>query len=419
MNILLISPLCPLPLEKGGAVRIWNIAKQLSKHHTLDLVCFIRDDSEYVYEQELKKVFRDVTFIKRRKIVSPSVLLTRSFLTFFTLNFGLIYSVLHSVRRHSFLHVLYEHSSMKEFLLQADRDTKYDLLYAETYYVLASVYSVITRFTTPLLLVEQNIEWKAFRRQAEKMKVFFLKWLGTIDSFNMSVEEGYFWKHVPFLGGLSTADVADIQNETKRTDVLLLENGVDIGWFSEKVIERVQNEVLFVGNFSYFQNMDSLQWLLDEIWPRVVVRRADLVLRIVGRGASDELKQFVSSKGFAIDEGVDDIRTVFQRATMLVAPIRAGSGTKYKVLEAMASSLPVVTTAVGAEGLAVTSGTEVLIANSAEGLADTIVDLSGSALSLKQLGENGYNFVQNQYDWGSIVGKFEEDLQKSVERVIV
>jgi glycosyltransferase involved in cell wall biosynthesis len=221
------------------------------------------------------------------------------------------------------------------------------------------------------------------------------------------------------LGGLSTADVADIQNETKRTDVLLLENGVDIGWFSEKVIERVQNEVLFVGNFSYFQNMDSLQWLLDEIWPRVVVRRADLVLRIVGRGASDELKQFVSSKGFAIDEGVDDIRTVFQRATMLVAPIRAGSGTKYKVLEAMASSLPVVTTAVGAEGLAVTSGTEVLIANSAEGLADTIVDLSGSALSLKQLGENGYNFVQNQYDWGSIVGKFEEDLQKSVERVIV
>jgi glycosyltransferase involved in cell wall biosynthesis len=366
-----------------------------------------------MYEAELKKVFGEVSFIKRRKIVSPSILFTSSFFTFFTSNLALIFSVLKRHKSQSFLFVLYNNYAMRHFIEQADASKKYDLLYAETFYAIASLKDILKKLHTPLLLIEQNIEWLAFQRQARKLGVFFLRWLGVFDSASMSLEEVYFWKNVPLLGALSPVDREEIIKETNRNDVLLVENGVDLSWFSEKKrVMRVRTEVLFVGNLSYFQNVDSLRWLLDEIWPAVTRVKSGLTLRIVGRGADESLKEYVHSKGYTIDEGVDDIRDAFQHAMMLVAPIRAGSGTKYKVLEAMASHLPIITTDVGAEGLAVTSGTELLIANTADGIADTIVDLSDSEASLKQLGENGYDFVKERYDWGRIVGKFEDDLQK-------
>ncbi len=408
MRILLVSPLCPLPLEKGGAVRIWNIAKHLSKNYVVDLVCFIRDEGEKRHEDSLKKVFNSVKFIKRRGLLDRSAL-TGGLLApvrFVISNSSLLSDTLFSSR--PLLSHLYDSAEMREFLLEADRSGKYSLIYAETFYGIASLKDQLKNIRTKMLLVEQNIESQAYARQADQQDNPLLKRLMKLDVAKIYAEEGYFWNNCSVVGGLSDVDVSEIKKRSGNDTVWQIDNGVDVAHFSEKVISRKDDELLFVGSLSYFQNIDALKWLIDEIWPSI--KNKNVSLRIVGRGADSALKHYVHEQGLVIDESVEDIREAFQSATMLVAPIRAGSGTKYKVLESMASHLPVVTTTVGAEGLRIMSGEEALIADSAEGLVAHIDTLLQDDQYRDVLAQKAYEFVSTQYDWKSIVSRFEESL---------
>jgi glycosyltransferase involved in cell wall biosynthesis len=412
MKILLIAPLCPLPLEKGGAIRIWNIARELSKRHTVDLVCFTRDEGECRYEEQLKKVFHSVNFIQRRKLVDRSFLGAGVIATlrFVISNTVLLGKTMFSKR--PLLSHLYESNEMREFLLHADREGQYDLLYAETFYSIASMRNELEHLQTKLLLIEQNIESKAYLRQSDNQSNLLLKAFMKIDVQKIELEERYFWQKVSTIGGLSAVDVKII-GETVGKNVLLLENGVDTGWFDTQLAERVEGEILFVGSLSYFANIDALKWLLDEIWPKLR-GRTGLSLRIVGRGADWGLKKYVHERGAVIDESVDDIREAFQHATVLLAPIRAGSGTKYKILEAMASRLPVVTTNIGIEGIGAAGGVQIELGESTDELAAKIRYLLENKTVRIEMAESAHSFVKQKYDWGEVVSQFETNLAEIV-----
>lgn len=406
MKILMLAPLCPLPLEKGGAVRIWNIAKQLSRHHEIDLICFIRKDSEKAYESELKQVFRNVIFIKRQKLMSARSLMMPGFKKwqFFRYNAPLLFKTLFSLR--PLLSVLYDSHELRQLLFDYDRNKQYDLIYSETYYASAALFEYLCLFVTPYMLCEQNIEHVLYSRQLQEQKNPIIKLGMSFDVWKMKYEEETFWRRSRLLGGLSPVDVSEMKDGAGREDVFCLENGVDIRYFSKEVAVRRNNEVLFVGSMSYFQNIDAVRWLVESIWPEVQKVLPDIHLRIVGRGADSTLVEYLKNKNLYIDDSVDDIREAYQRATLLVAPIRAGSGTKYKVLEAMASKLPVVTTPIGAEGLEVRHGKDIIIKESAKDVAHGIVSLLKNEELRAELGSNSYEFVRMYYDWPAIVERF-------------
>jgi glycosyltransferase involved in cell wall biosynthesis len=269
---------------------------------------------------------------------------------------------------------------------------------------------------TPIVLIEQNIEYLLYKRQVEIQKNLVLRIGMQWDVWKMRREEVLFWKRARYLGGLSLLDNAEIRSVTGRQDLLLLENGVNLAWFSEKLgLIRKKNRVLFVGSFSYFANVDALIWLLEDIWPRFITKHksTEVELHIVGRGADANLKDLVSKNGMVIDESVEDIRVAFQEATVLVAPLRAGSGTKYKILEAMASHCPVLTTDVGAEGLKVSNGKQLIVENESAKLADMLGELIANESMREQLTLQGYNFVKEYYDWPKVISRFEEQLNQN------
>lgn len=410
MRILLVCARPPLPLDSGGQVRVWNVARQLAARHRLDLLTFVNADAPERHEAALREVFGDVVFVPRRRLESLGSALARGAggLDFVRGNLGLLMRAALSTR--PLVAVAYDSPEMRARLLEADRQG-YDLIHAETFPALVSVRGELARFRTPVLLMEQNVESLAFGRQANEARSALLRPLMRWDVRKLARDELHFWRAARVLGSPSEVDAAHMQARSGRP-VLVLENGVDAAWFADKVTPRRSDEVLFLGSFRYFQNVDALHWLLEEIWPRVMAQplAPRPTLRIVGRGADESLRRFVEGRGFAVDERVDDVREALQRATLLVAPLRAGSGTKFKVLEAMASGLPIVTTPTGAEGLPVESRRHLLIVEGAEDAALAVRELLASPDLQRRLALAARALVAEGYDWARIVDRFESKL---------
>jgi glycosyltransferase involved in cell wall biosynthesis len=417
MRILLVCARPPLPLDSGGQVRVWNIARQLARRHRLDLLTFVHADAPARHERELRDVFEDVAFVPRRglRALGAALAFDAAWLDFVRRNLGVLLRAAASSR--PLVAVAYDSPEMRARLLEADRQGGYDLIYAETFPALVSVRDELSGFRTPVLLVEQNVESLAFGRQAEEAGSAVLRPLMRLDVRKLARDELHFWRSVRVLGSPSEVDAAHMQARAGRP-VLVLENGVDVARFSERITPRRGDEVLFLGSFRYFQNVDALHWLLEEIWPRVaaVPGGPRPTLRIVGRGADEPLRRFVHARGFAIDERVDDVREALQRATLLVAPLRAGSGTKFKVLEAMASGLPVVTTPTGAEGLPVQTGRHVLVAEGATESARAVRELLASPDLRERLAGAARALIAEGYDWARIVERFEGRLAAALAR---
>jgi glycosyltransferase involved in cell wall biosynthesis len=129
------------------------------------------------------------------------------------------------------------------------------------------------------------------------------------------------------------------------------------------------NEILFVGLLSYFPNRDAIRWFCHDIFPSLRAAHPKLVFRIIGFGDNSELSALTKLPGVVFSGYQADLAPFYARTAMAVVPLRAGGGTRIKILEAFGYGRPVVATTVGAEGLAVTHGENILLADNAPDFA--------------------------------------------------
>ena len=165
----------------------------------------------------------------------------------------------------------------------------------------------------------------------------------------------------------------------KRADITVIPNGVDLNNFRFRSSQNLPDEkrILFIGDFKWFQNVDAAEIILKQIWPKITQKLAesknktDVKLWIIGRNMPDKIKSLAASKNIIIDENnKEETAEIFRQAYILLAPIRAGGGTSYKILEAMASGFGVVTTNLGLEGLEAKNNIHALASENEDELAD-------------------------------------------------
>jgi glycosyltransferase involved in cell wall biosynthesis len=157
----------------------------------------------------------------------------------------------------------------------------------------------------------------------------------------------------------------------------------------------------------YHANVDGVRWFSDEVFPRIRAVRPDAEFQIVGSHPTREVERLARRSGIEVTGFVEDVRPYLRAGAVVVIPLRIGGGTRLKVMEALAMAKPVVSTSVGAEGIGVTSGKDVLLADGAAEFALAVIGLLQQPEYGLWLGGAGRRLVEDCYSWKSIAADLE------------
>jgi glycosyltransferase involved in cell wall biosynthesis len=388
MKILMLTPYLPYPLLSGGQIRTYNLLKKLATKHDITLFALIKNEEEKKYIPELEKYCRKVQVFKRSE--KPFTLKNIFKAIFSSYPFLVIRN-----------YVPETIGAIKEELAKE----KYDLIHAETFYMMPH----LPENDIPTILVEQTIEYLGYESYAKKAPAFVKPLLET-DIKKIRQWELHYWRVCDKLIVMSDDDKEFISQQIHdQAKIDVVANGVDSAWFNQ-IPRKLTPEptILSVGTFKWLPNQEAVDFLVQKIWPEIKKLLPTIKLWIVGNAPTNKVIAYgEKDPQIEVLGRVPDIRQAFKEAHVLVAPVFSGKGTRYKILEAMASGTPVVASKIAVEGLNIKHGTHVLTSNSAKDLAKLTVELINDQKLWEKLSVNGKKFVSENFDWKEISKKLD------------
>ncbi len=389
MKILMLTPYLPYPLLSGGQIRTYNLLKKLANKHEVTLFSLIKDNQEKKYISELQQYCKKVKVFKRS---SKPFTVKNIFKTAFS--------------SYPFLVIRNYAPQVIKAVEEELKNNQYNLIHAETFYMMPH----IPKTNTPTILVEQTIEYLGYESYANKANPL-LKILLNIDINKIRKWEKYYWKACDTLIVMSEDDKKYISKEIKESKKIeVVANGVDINWFSKKKkIKHSRPTLLSVGTFKWLPNAEAVKFLVEKVWPLIKKQLPTVKLLIVGNAPTETVYRYQKKDpSIKVIGRIPDIRDAFARSDVLMAPVFSGKGTRYKVLEAMASETPIVATNTAVEGLKVKNKVHVMIDNTPQGMANLAVKLLNNSKTRVKMAQAGKNFVKQNYDWSLISSKLDK-----------
>ncbi len=391
----MLTPYLPYPDSSGGQIRTQNLLKHLSKLHDITLVSLVKSSEENKNIKHLQKYCKKILTFQRS--ATPWTL-KNILKTGFSLDPFLI------VRNFA--------PGVKEAVTKELATGKYDLVHAETFYVMPS----IPKTNLPIILVDQTIEYLVYQHYVKETAPKFLRPLLQIDVEKMKYSERFYWRRATQVVAVSEADKKEMQRLEPDIHVEIVPNGVNLDLFRKKTNwNTAEKAVLQISNFKWLQNVEAAHLLIQKVFPLVRVKVKGVKLWIVGQHIPKDILD-IKDKDIVIKSiPEDDSKTLvdsWHDATVFASTIKGPGGTRLKNLAAMASQLPIVSTKVGVEGLMVEDKKHVLIGNSPQKIASLIIKVIKSPSLSQRLALSTRKHVEGNFDWKKIAGNLDSLYKK-------
>ena len=398
MKILFLSAWFPFPPINGAKIRIYNLLRQLSKHHEITLLSFaqtISIDEACSSIPELTQYCRSVRVVPFKSFDSKKAASFRDYLS-----------------AHPRLIVQTQSSEMSRLVDETIASEHYDLVIASEVGApsVASLYATrIAGIPKILDALEVSIYKDAYDSQIQPMKRLRsgLTWL-KYQRFTREVLQD------------SNACTVPSEQEKRNLASLMAANYpieviphcVDMDYYGGSYGSIQPQSLAFTGSFSHFANLDAVRYFLEEIYPKVRTLNPKASMKIIGRTNQVDTNELTVDQSITFTGLLKDVRPEVARSWLSVVPLRIGAGTRLKIIESMALGTPVVSTSKGAEGLELNHGENILIADDPAEFAQAVLRILESPSLREKLSIAGLQLVAEKYSSEVMGRKFDALLSK-------
>lgn len=381
MNILFFTYDFPYPTTSGGKVRAYNLLKHAKKKENIILFSFTRPDYKTIYKDELEKLaISTIETFPRKKVRD-----LQNMQTF--------------ISNRSLFNVLYFDKKIVQRLHEVVVSEKIDIIHYESLYTAYYADSSFTQQGVKQVYGSENIEYVLYKKYAEQSAPFLLRPGYTIQAKRIQREEERISHTVDALLAVTSAEVTYFNDLTQKP-VYEIPNGVDLTQFRFAPRKKVKETIiLFVGNFDYFPNIEAVRFFYEQVFSKL--EDDSLRFQIVGKKASS--LPYVSDPRVLAIDFIDDIRDAYADAAVFVCPIRIGGGTNFKLLEAMAMGVPVVSFSDRVKDIGAKDGHDVLLADEPELFQKHVSTLLSDEAIVHRLTKNARTLIEEKFSW-TVIG---------------
>jgi sugar transferase (PEP-CTERM/EpsH1 system associated) len=390
-----------VPPDIGGKIRSYHIVKQLARCHEVTLFTFYAafpDDPHAELQHLLHRSICLPLQIPERGTIGDYLNLGRGIAS------GLAYSV-----------VKYCQPQMRKQLQELTRANHFDVIVCD--FVLPAEI-IPWEAPCPKVVFTHNVEATIFKRHHEVAANPLWKLICLREYRSMERFERTQLNRADRVLTVSNADRDAFVSYLPVNKIDVIPTGVDIDYFrpGDQSSENPA-ELVFTGSMDWMPNEDGIFYFVEEILPAVRARIPEVTLTIIGRKPSERLKQLAARfAGIHVTGRVEDIRPYVDKGAVYIVPLRVGSGTRLKIFEAMAMGKAIVTTTIGAEGLPVNSGKDVLFADDPSQFAKAVIQLIVNPEQRRRIGQAARQLVEEHFSWSSVAAVFESALQQACEQ---
>ena len=390
MRILWVKTELLHPIDKGGRIRSYQILRALARQHQVTYLCLDDGTAAADAVERAREYAQEVVVVPFR----PPAKMSAGY--FAALLRNLFSPLPYAVAR-------YDSPELRARVRQLAPAA--DLIVCD---FLSPAVDVPADLPVPVVLFQHNVEAIIWQRHASVPQPHIRRAYMRLQWRRMLRYEAQQCRRVAHVIAVSAADAEVMRREYGATSVGHVHTGVDLEYFRATRPRRADSrEMVFIGSMDWMPNADGICWFAREIFSRVQERVPGAHLTVVGRSPSAAVRELAArNSAIEVTGTVADVRPYLERAALAVVPLRIGGGTRLKIYEAMAMGIPVVATTIGAEGLPLRHGEQLLIADSIDEQVAAICTLLGDPRLAAELSGNALRHVNEHCSWDAVAQSF-------------
>lgn len=402
MRILWVKAGRMLPVETGGRSRSYNLLRRLAERNEVTLLTYYDGPRDLAYEAELDTHLPGAVTIHTGRGATSAV------------ERGIDY-LRHLAGAAPYAVARYYSPEVKRLVSGWIADHSYEIAICD--FLAASLnFPESSGGATPTILFQHNVESALWQRRASHSPDPARRIVSRIEAAKMRRYEQAALARFDHVIAVSENDRALMEEMTDSRRISVVETGVDVAQFRAAAGGEAREPiVMFLGSMDWEANIDGVEYFCSQIWPRVREAVPEARFRIVGRKPHARVRR-LECESVEVTGTVPSVIDYLREAAAVVVPLRIGGGTRLKIYEAMAAGKAIVSTSIGAEGLEVKDGRNILIADDAESFGRATTALLEDRALRRRL-EAAAARDAARYDWARIARRFEQVLASVIEDV--